>query len=161
MKKISIMTDMYHKTLNHHHPGQSLVEFALVLPLFVLLIAGIFDIGRAFYSSITITNATREGARYGTLNPDYAPGMCRVAYNEVIESGLIKPNIDFNWSDISISCNITVTCIDPTLGTTPSPGCTHHQPLMVTVNYLYDDMILGFFIPSGINMERYTEMLVP
>jgi Flp pilus assembly protein TadG len=47
--------------------GQSLVEFALVAPLFLLLIFGICDFGIAFYSWITITNAAREGARLGAV----------------------------------------------------------------------------------------------
>ena len=43
--------------------GESLVEFALVLPLFVLLIVGVFDLGRAFFAFIAISNAAREGTR--------------------------------------------------------------------------------------------------
>jgi Flp pilus assembly protein TadG len=46
--------------------GQNLVELALVM-FFVLvpLLAGVADLGRAFYSYIAITNGAREGARYG------------------------------------------------------------------------------------------------
>ena len=43
--------------------GASLVEFALVLPLFLLLIGGMVDLGRAFYTEVMLTNAAREGAR--------------------------------------------------------------------------------------------------
>ena len=47
--------------------GQSLVEFALVMmPLFVILL-GIIQFGFIFNSYVTITNATREGARLGTV----------------------------------------------------------------------------------------------
>jgi len=139
-----------------NHKGQSLIEFALILPLIVLMIAGIFDLGRAFYASITITNAAREGARYGTLNFDYAPGMCKATMDEALGSG-----ITLDYSDVTISCFSTQTCVDPLSGTTPSAGCTHRQPIRVTVNYLYDDMVLGFFFPGGIPMERFVEMLVP
>ncbi|OGO60464.1 MAG: hypothetical protein A2032_01530 [Chloroflexi bacterium RBG_19FT_COMBO_49_13] len=137
----------------HHQVGQTLVEFALVLPLFVLIIAGIFDLGRAFYASITITNAAREGARYGTLNPDYSQGMCNAALVEADLSGVV-----LSYSNVDISCNTTVTCLSTG---TSSAGCSHKQPLKVTVNYNFTDMILGFFFPSGIYMERYVEMLVP
>jgi Flp pilus assembly protein TadG len=54
-------------TLGKHKKGQSMVEFALLLPLFVLLIIGIFDLGRAFFSFIAIMNAAREGARVITF----------------------------------------------------------------------------------------------
>ena len=43
--------------------GASLVEFAIVLPLFLLLIGGMVDFGRAFYTKVMLTNAAREGAR--------------------------------------------------------------------------------------------------
>ena len=43
--------------------GQTLVEFALVLPLMLILMFGIVDFGRAFYTWLTVTNAAREGAR--------------------------------------------------------------------------------------------------
>lgn len=43
--------------------GQTLVEFALLVPLFVLIVMFIFDIGRAVYYYSVLYNAVREGAR--------------------------------------------------------------------------------------------------
>jgi Flp pilus assembly protein TadG len=43
--------------------GQALVEFALIVPIFVLLLVGIFDLGRGVYAYSTINNAAREGVR--------------------------------------------------------------------------------------------------
>ena len=48
--------------------GQSLVEFAIVLPVFLVIAFGIFDFGMAFDESLTISNAAREGARYGVTD---------------------------------------------------------------------------------------------
>ncbi len=51
------------------HPGasrgQSLVELALVVPLLLLLMVGIIEIGRFAYYSILVSNAARAGAQYG------------------------------------------------------------------------------------------------
>ena len=47
--------------------GQALVEFTLLLPIFLLLLFAIIDFGMGFYSWITITNAAREGARLGVV----------------------------------------------------------------------------------------------
>jgi Flp pilus assembly protein TadG len=47
--------------------GQSLVEFALLLPVLVLFLMVIFDLGRAAYYYSAINNAAREGARYGAV----------------------------------------------------------------------------------------------
>lgn len=49
--------------------GQSLVELALILPVLMLVLVGILDFGRAFYAYNAISNAAREGARYGTIHP--------------------------------------------------------------------------------------------
>ena len=43
--------------------GAAMVEFAILLPLFLLVIAGIVDFGRAFFTQIALSNAAREGAR--------------------------------------------------------------------------------------------------
>ncbi len=48
--------------------GQSLVEFALVFPIIVLLIAGFIEIGRAVFAYNTIANAARQGARVAAVN---------------------------------------------------------------------------------------------
>jgi hypothetical protein len=47
--------------------GQSLVEFAFVIPLLVILVFGIIDFGMALRAYITVTQATREGARYASV----------------------------------------------------------------------------------------------
>src|SRR3990170_1002190 len=47
--------------------GQALVEFTLLVPIFLILIFAIVDFGMGFYSWITITNAAREGARLGAV----------------------------------------------------------------------------------------------
>ncbi|MHB8508720.1 MAG: TadE family protein [Candidatus Dormibacteria bacterium] len=47
--------------------GQTLVEMALIAPLLVLLIAGVGDLGRAFYFKIATTNTAREAAHWATL----------------------------------------------------------------------------------------------
>ena len=46
--------------------GAIAVEFAILLPVFLLLVFGIVDFGHAYYMKQMVTNASREGARYGT-----------------------------------------------------------------------------------------------
>ena len=50
--------------------GQSLVETAIVFPILLLLLAATVDFGRAFDAYIVLTNAAREGARFGSTNPE-------------------------------------------------------------------------------------------
>jgi Flp pilus assembly protein TadG len=48
--------------------AQALVETALVLPLLLLLLVGLFDVGRAVWLSNTLATAVREGSRYGVVH---------------------------------------------------------------------------------------------
>ena len=49
--------------------GAGLVEFALVLPVLVLLVLGVFDIGQGYRTYITLENSVREGARWLQTHP--------------------------------------------------------------------------------------------
>jgi Flp pilus assembly protein TadG len=71
--------------------GQSLVEFALVMiPLFVILL-GIIQFGFIFNAYVTITNASREGARTGTVYV-YEPGLSK-AQNDLARNNAIKASL--------------------------------------------------------------------
>lgn len=48
--------------------GQSLVEFALILPVLLILLVGMFDLGRAVLLSETLNSAVREGTRYAIVH---------------------------------------------------------------------------------------------
>lgn len=51
------------KTKNKKEEGQALVEFALILPVFLLLVVAIIDFGWIFYNTSKMTNVAREAAR--------------------------------------------------------------------------------------------------
>ena len=88
--------------------GQGLVEFALVLPVFMLLLLTMLDFGYAFYTNLTIEYATREGARVGAalangggtpVCPDAGPAadvdkLVIAAVERVINSAGIKIDVD-------------------------------------------------------------------
>ena len=48
--------------------GQAMVEFALILPIFLLILCGIIDFGWLFYNQLSLNNACREGARYAVVH---------------------------------------------------------------------------------------------
>lgn len=48
--------------------GQALVEFALVVPIFLLLLFGLIEVGRFIYLNNAFNEAAREGARYGSVD---------------------------------------------------------------------------------------------
>ena len=66
-----------------HERGQTLVEFALILPIFVLVLVGIFDGGRLVFSYHTVNNAAREGGREATVNQTITDIQARAAQHAV------------------------------------------------------------------------------
>ncbi|MDX9952999.1 MAG: pilus assembly protein [Anaerolineae bacterium] len=60
-------------------PGQTLVEFALVLPLVLLLLVGIAEFTIVVLSYNTLADAARQGARYSAVHPDDIAGIESVA----------------------------------------------------------------------------------
>ena len=56
--------------------GQSIAEMAIVAPILLILLAGAIDLGRLFYSQVTIANAAREAALAAAQDPTkYEPNQ--------------------------------------------------------------------------------------
>ncbi|MCF0109855.1 MAG: pilus assembly protein [Erysipelotrichaceae bacterium] len=60
------------RRLHKDEEGQAMVEFALVLPILLMVLCAIIDFGWLYYNSISLKNAAREGARYAVIH--YEPG---------------------------------------------------------------------------------------
>jgi Flp pilus assembly protein TadG len=58
--------------------GQSLVEFALVLPLFLVILIGMVDVGRSIWANNSVANAAREAARYAIVHGGTRSNPCPV-----------------------------------------------------------------------------------
>jgi Flp pilus assembly protein TadG len=95
----------------HDVRGAAAVEFAIVLPLVLLLVCGIVDVGRMLDRQLTLTNAAREGARWVALgqgNPS-----TRVA--SALGGQIPAANVAITWSPCpanpppSSTTNTTVT----------------------------------------------------
>lgn len=81
--------------------GQALVEFALVLPLLLLLVCGIIDFGWLFYNQLSLQNACREGARYACVHSTEIEIADKV-------NNKIKENLPGNLQDASGGLKSTV-----------------------------------------------------
>jgi len=66
--------------------GQSMTEFALVFPIFIMLVFGIIDLGRFVYTANALNNGAREGTRFATvaIRPTECAAMTRAACAEEI-----------------------------------------------------------------------------
>jgi hypothetical protein len=59
---------------NRNESGAALVEFVLVLPLLLVLLLGMLDLGKAFNYWIDETHLAHEGARFASVNKNPGPG---------------------------------------------------------------------------------------
>ena len=69
--------------------GQSLVEFALILPVLLLIITGLFDVARATWQENTLAYAAREGTRYAIVH-----GAGAVVEGTAVYPGNEQPVVD-------------------------------------------------------------------
>lgn len=71
-----------------HERGQSLVEFAIILPVMLLLVLGAVDLGMGFKTYIGLTNAAREGVRWISIHPSDKVGAKARIYTEAQRVGV-------------------------------------------------------------------------
>ena len=109
--------------------GQALVEFALLVPIFLLLLFAVVDFGMGFYSWITVTNAAREGARLGAV---HAP--LNVASSPCFGKASLKVCIEDRVRDASDLTNEATKMTVTITNATGNPG----QSVVVKVDYDYD-----------------------
>jgi Flp pilus assembly protein TadG len=131
--------------------GQDAVEFAIMLPLLLLVMLGVADFGRVMYSAITITNAAREGARFHSLNPANAAGTFEAVVAEAAGSGI-------DLSAAGGKAEITISCPDAAAGVT---NCPRGTPVRVQVTYTFDLMSTALLGVGSLPVNSYAEMMVP
>ena len=117
--------------------GQSLVEFALVAPVFFLIVIGLFDVGYAIYAYNTVSNAARSAARVAIVN-QVAGDVEAEARRHAVSLGEDR---------------VTVT-LDPCSSNQCSYGVTveyDYQPVTPIIGNVFDPIILG---PRGCRREH-------
>lgn len=121
--------------------GAAAVEFAILLPVLMLILFGIIEFGMIMYSREIITNASREGARSGIVQTTVKPTEAQI--QAVVTNYLNGTGVDPNVTQIDVV----------------GEGLTAPNTLTVTVTYPYN-----FFVPAilglgnSINLTGQTVM---
>jgi len=85
--------------------GQSLVEVALVLPLLLLIVLGMVDVGRIYALKVAVTNAAREAAIYAARDPATTVAeICQRARDEMSAGTSADPCGAGPSATLRISC---------------------------------------------------------
>lgn len=137
-----------------HGTGQGLVEFALVVPLFLLLFMAIVDFGSAAFTYNSLTNAAREGARLAIVNQDTSSVTLR-AERQVSIAEINAPNVTVNFYQ-------QATNGSPDLSSTCSPaavGCLAVVSFEATYRPL-TPIIGRILFPSGVTFTAKSVLSV-
>lgn len=107
--------------------GQSLVEFALILPLLLLILFGIMDFGRLFHVYLTIDHAGREAARSASIGQNDTV-VKKTAVDDAVDIGLTVDKVVINPSgsrssgnDVTITITYPITFLTPIVGSIVGP----------------------------------------
>jgi Flp pilus assembly protein TadG len=122
--------------------GQALLEMALVMPLFALLLVGAAELARVAFAAIEVANAARAGAQYGAQSPFYSQdttGITNAAENDANDIYAIKP------TNFSVTSAISYICSDGTATVSSPPSCssstaTVEQILTVNTQGTFDPL---------------------
>lgn len=126
---MKLLTSLKVKKINlgHHQDsqqGQSLVEMAIMMIVLLLIMAGVLDFGRMYFTYLALQNAAGEGAAYGAINPQWEDSgdnadPNNIAYRTRTES---TGNL-IDWTDTDIVVEV--------------PSYDSGAPITVTVSYTY------------------------
>lgn len=112
--------------------GQSLVETALFITLLMVLMMGVIDLGRAYFSYLSLKDAAAEGAAYASIRPDDLAGIDARVRGES-PSGLI------DWSTAQVVTTFT------------GPACrSYGVRVKVTIDYHLVTPFVGAIVGSQV-----------
>ena len=123
--------------------GQNLVEFALLLPLLMYILMGIMQFGLIFATYLTINNASREGARWGSIYI-YDNTLSQAQNDAARNNGLLDRLADargiLNINRTANTTNFAASAATWTSGTTASgAGAACLVPSGTTLEVWYDN----------------------
>ena len=127
------------QSFRHCESGSSAAEFALVLPVFLLFLLGIIDVGRYVWTLNTAEKATQMGARAAVVSNFVATGLSSKEFGAVLGQGATIPLAQFDKVVCSKSGS-TVSCSCPTGHTDPPVCSTLGTPDSTTFNAIVTRM---------------------
>jgi len=148
-------------TFRLHHPcrvrtgsrAQSLVEFAIIVPLMVGIVAVLFQLGILFISYLSLVHETRDIGRFVAVHPDMIDGTC-ITNNSL-------------WKQV---CDDAPSVVDKTLVTpTFAPACatltagkctgrTAFSQMHITLQYNASSII---FLPTTFRLGPFLNVTIP
>ncbi len=116
------------KFIQKRQQGQTLTEFAMVLPLLALLLFGVIQFGIVFHQYVTLTDSVRAGGRQGAVSRDLSNPQSRVIDRVRTSAADLDPG--------KLGISVTSTWVQG-------------SDVTVVATYPYNISLLGVVVKSG------------
>jgi Flp pilus assembly protein TadG len=136
------------RRLSEDRRGNLVIEFALALPILLLLMAGLIDLGRYGLQKSSILQGAREGAQYGSLFPADSDNINATAQNATGLSGVAAVNEVF--CECSSNPGDSVSCTDPNPNLCANPA-VRKKYVKVTVTAAFNSVLGAGTTRFGLN----------
>lgn len=150
----------------NNRSGQTLIEFAFILPILLLLVMGLFELGRfVFYYSV-LNTAVREGTRYAVVQSacDYTsnPNLCTGSYVDVTyTSGCTGSTAANNRVCEAIEEKyFNLGGLDTSQITIDHAGTLVDPEVHITIDYIYDPIFPGLGLLGPLQITVQSKMLM-
>jgi len=147
--------------------GQSLIEFAIILPLLLLVIMALFDIGRAIFHYSVLNTAVREGTRYAIVQSD-----CDYRLNPSACEGDYLDSYPLSCSDAQSTANISICnevmnkifdvseLTDSTITIDHAVSGTDDPLIIIDIDYLFEPITPGITLIGDLMMHVSSQMIL-
>jgi Flp pilus assembly protein TadG len=125
------------RSLLHRQDGQALPEFALVLPVLVLVLFAILDFGKAFNYWNDATHIAAEGARYAAVNGKPYPGSPGSLQAQLLAEGDTSELRSGGTESVDSAPQVCLSFPSPTDPTATNPTPHRGDPVRVTMTFEY------------------------
>lgn len=117
--------------------GQTMVEFTLIVPILFVILLGIFQFGALYNDYVSLTDATRVGAR------EAAVSRYKTDPEGAAETAVRNSASDLDQDELDV--------------TVATPAWEHGEPVVVRATYPYEIDLLGFVVAAGELSSETTE----
>jgi Flp pilus assembly protein TadG len=131
--------------------GTAAVELAIILPLLITIVLGCIDFGRFASTYIAVTNAAREGASFGSMNP--VTSVTQAAWDQAIRDLVVAEMGSLydpaRAADLQVSAQVV-----------EEGGASGEKRVSVTVSYVFQTAVGWPLLPQNVTLTRTVQMRV-
>ena len=124
--------------------GQSLAEFALILPVLMIIVLGTVDLGRVFFAYISVTNAARNGAQYAASDSENVADVTGIRDAALADTGQL----------------LNTSAANPDVAIATGDDSQGHLYAEVTVSYDFSTLFPWPGLPDSVNVARKVRAMV-